>query len=183
MEVANNKVVSVIYELRTKSADGEIAEIADESRPLTFIAGIGNLLPLFESQLTGKQVNDSFQFSIPSKDAYGERNESAIIDVPLNAFIVNGEIDYEMVRIGHTVPMRDQQGQRLNGIVKNISDTAVTMDFNHPLAGEDLYFSGKIIAIRDATEEELAHGHIHSSCHSDDEGGCGDCCSGGCCGE
>ncbi|HQK36112.1 MAG TPA: FKBP-type peptidyl-prolyl cis-trans isomerase [Bacteroidales bacterium] len=170
MVVANNKVVSVTYELRKNSADGEVIEIVKDDNPLVYIAGMGSLLPDFEANLMGKKLNESFTFSIPADDAYGPREESAIIDLPLQVFMVDGEVDYELVRTGQTIPMRDQDGNRLNGIVLDVNETTVKMDFNHPLAGDDLYFTGKIVGIRDATQEELEHGHVHGhGGHSHDE--------------
>lgn len=161
MVVANNKVVSVIYELRKNSFDGEIIEIVKEDNPLVYIAGIGSLLPDFETNLMGKKLDESFSFSILANDAYGPREDSAIIDIPLQVFMVDGVVDYDLVKIGQTVPMRDQDGNRLNGIVLDVNEASVKMDFNHPLAGDDLYFTGKVIGIRDATQEELEHGHVH----------------------
>lgn len=170
MVVANNKVVSVTYELRKNSADGEIIEIVKDDNPLVYIAGMGSLLPDFEANLMGKRENESFSFLIPAEEAYGPREESAIIDVPLQVFMIDGAVDYELVKVGQTIPMRDQDGNRLNGIVMDVTETAVKMDFNHPLAGDDLYFTGKIIGVREATKEELEHGHVHThGSHGEDD--------------
>ena len=169
-----NKVISVSYELKTSRSNGEIIEKVTADAPLVFISGTGNLLEAFENNLSDLITGDSFSFSIPCDQAYGEQSDKAIVDLPIDAFYVNGELDKELVQIGNVIPMRDQSGRRLNGTVKEISTETVKMDFNHPLAGDDLHFSGKVEDIRDATPEEIAHGHIHN------EAECGDCGDEGC---
>lgn len=172
MEISNNKVVSVVYELRIDGKDGEIIEKLNDSNPLSFIYGKGNLLPKFEENLNGLKVGQNFDFCLKCEDAYGFASDEAIVDVPKSVFMVDGKFDSEMVKEGNAIPMLDGDGNRLNGIVVDVNDSAVKMDFNHPLADEDLYFSGQVVGIREATNEELAHGHLHSS------GGCG--CGGNC---
>jgi FKBP-type peptidyl-prolyl cis-trans isomerase SlyD len=169
MEIAKNKVVSLVYELRVDGKDGEIVEKLNDSNPLTFIYGVGNLLPKFESNIGGLKVGDSFDFMLNSEEGYGISSDEAVVDVPKDVFMVDGKFDAEMVKEGNAIPMMDGDGNRLNGIVVNVSDNTVKMDFNHPLADEDLFFAGKVVGIREATEEELSHGHIHNS------GGCGGC--------
>jgi FKBP-type peptidyl-prolyl cis-trans isomerase SlyD len=178
MTITKDKVVSLIYELRLDSPSGEVIESLSNDNPLEFLYGSGNLLPKFEEQIEGLNVGDKFDFNLTSVDAYGEVNDSAIVSVPLTAFEVNGTIDSELLKLGNTIPMRDNNGNRLNGVVKEVTDTEVKMDFNHPLAGNHLYFKGEVTDVRDATEEELTHGHIHSSCGCGGE--CGDDCGDGC---
>jgi FKBP-type peptidyl-prolyl cis-trans isomerase SlyD len=179
MSNSEQKVVSVIYELTTSRSNGEVIEKVTEENPLTFISGTGNLLPAFEEQLSSLSIGDSFDFSIPCDDAYGQPNDKAIIDLPVDAFFVDGKIDEELVQLGNVVPMRDQAGNRLNGKVIGIDSESVKMDFNHPLAGDDLHFQGNVVGVRAATEEEIAHGHIHNhSDHSCESGNCGE--EGGC---
>lgn len=192
MTISENKVVSVSYELTTSSSKGEIIETVTAASPLTFISGTGNLLAAFEQNLSGLKEGDSFSFTILSQDAYGEPNEKAVVSLPIDAFMVDGQVDNELLQIGNVIPMRDQSGRRLNGKVKEVTDSNVTMDFNHPLAGDDLHFKGTVVGVREATDEEVAHGHIHEehscgcggdSCGTDSCGtGCGDeGCEGGCC--
>lgn len=170
MEIAKNKVVSLIYELRVDGKDGEVVEQLNDSNPLTFIYGTGNLLPKFETNISGLKVGESFDFCLKCDDAYGASSEDAVVDVPKEVFVVDGNFDSEMVKEGNAIPMLDGDGNRLNGIVLNVSDSTVKMDFNHPLSDEDLFFAGKVVGVREATEEELSHGHIHNS------GGCGGNC-------
>lgn len=162
LTVEKNRVVSLVYELRTESFDGEIVETVDESNPLVFLYGRGNLLPKFEEQIKGLKKGDTFNFNIPCEDAYGEIDEEAVIDLPISIFEVDGEIDEDLLQPGNVIPMQDEAGNRIDGMVLEVSDTHVTMDFNHPLAGADLYFTGKITDVREATEEEIIHGHAHA---------------------
>lgn len=180
MVVSQNKVVSLTYELRVNGRSGEIIETVDSNSPLTFLFGTGSLLPKFEDNLAGLKTGDSFDFNLVSEDAYGEFDESSVIKVPLQAFQIDGKVDYDLVKIGNKIPMQDSEGHKLTGVVKNIDIDSVTMDFNHPLAGSHLFFSGEITDVRQATEEEIAHGHLHSA-HSCDS--CESCGSeqGGCC--
>jgi len=169
MAIDKNKIVSVTYELRVgNKLDGEIVEVSTNENPLTFPFGTGMLLPKFESALTEKEVGDSFEIEINAKDGYGEIDENMVVNIPKTAFEINGEIDYDMISVGNTIPMMSTSGHPMNGIILEIEDDDVIMDFNHPLAGQDLFFTGNVIEIRDMTEDEFSH-----SC--DSEEGCGNC--------
>jgi FKBP-type peptidyl-prolyl cis-trans isomerase SlyD len=172
LSVKKDNVVSITYELRLDTSDGKIVESLDKKSPLTFIFGRGNLLPKFEENIHGLKVGDRFDFNLPCKDAYGEINDKAIVDLPLNVFEINGKVDHQMLKVGNTIPMQDNSGNRLNGLVKEVMPEKVKMDFNHPLAGNHLFFIGEIREIRPATEEELQHGHAHLA---DDCEGCSGC--------
>jgi FKBP-type peptidyl-prolyl cis-trans isomerase SlyD len=180
MEVSQNKVVSLTYELRVDSKSGDVIESVDSNSPLTFLFGTGSLLPKFEDYLTGLKVGDSFDFNLESGDAYGEFDENSIIKVPLQAFQIDGKVDYELVKIGNKIPMQDSEGHRLTGLVQSVDTDSVTMDFNHPLAGNHLFFKGEITDVRQATDEELTHGHAHyeGSCEGCEScgGSHGSCC-------
>lgn len=178
MVVSNDKVVSVVYDLTLANDKNEVIEKVDDTNPLVFLLGRGNLLPKFESNLDGLNIGDSFDFVLISEDAYGKKSDEAIVELPKSIFEVEGQIDETLLTIGNMVPMMDQQGNHFNGKVLEIQSELVKMDFNHPLADKDLHFKGKVVDVRDATDEELMHGHIHkSSC-----GGCGSQsgCEGGC---
>jgi len=174
MEINQNKVVSLVYELRIDGNDGEVVDKATVDRPLTFIYGRGNLLPKFESNLSDKIVGDKFDFRLDCVDGYGVSTDEAIVDIPLQAFIVEGEIEDILLDIGAVVPMQDNQGRHFNGTVVEVSKETVKMDFNHPLADEDLYFSGEVIEIRNATDEEMEHGHVNFAEDTSCCAGCGD---------
>ena len=174
MTIAKDKVVSVIYELKTDPA-GEVVEKAVAETPLTFLCGAGQMLEKFEANLLGLKVGEAFDFKLEAAEAYGEASEQAVIDLPKNIFEVNGEFDAEMIKEGNVVPMQDSSGRRMNGIVLEVADSTVKMDFNHPLAGDDLYFKGEVIEVRDASEEEMKAAYqAQGGC---DSGSCGSGCS------
>jgi len=170
MKIEKNKLVSVTYELRLGNKEGEIIETATVEEPLTFPFGENMLLPAFEIELLGKQVGDTFEMDIAYVDGYGEVNDYMIVDIPKNVFMVDGKLDEEMVVIGNTLPMT-AEGQPINGIVEEIKDNSIKMNFNHPLAGKDLHFKGEIIDVSDVTEEKLGCG-----CDDDCDDDCGDDC-------
>jgi FKBP-type peptidyl-prolyl cis-trans isomerase SlyD len=180
MKIEKNKMVSVIYELRENDSNGKIIEALDETRPLNFIFGAGRLLPEFESNIGVLNNGDSFRFAMDSKSAYGEKREDMIINIPKDIFLEDGIFNEEVYSVGKEVQMVDPSGNPLNGIINEISDSFVLMDFNHPMAGVNLFFSGKVIDVRDATEEELAalnHSCSCSSCGSSCESECSGSCS------
>ncbi len=170
MEITKDKVVSVAYELRKDSEQGNVVEKVNQEQPLTFLYGNGNLLPKFEENLSGLKIGDSFSFLLPSDDAYGPVLENAIVHVPKNIFEIDGKIDENILQTGNMVPMMDKDGRRLNGKILEIEDEVVKMDFNHPMAGSDLHFTGEVTEIREATEEELSHGHAHNDKNCEDCG-------------
>ena len=167
MTIENKKVVSVTYTLFSPSKiTGEETQVekADKSHPLVWLYGTGSMIPDFEKNLKGKKTGHTFDFRIASENAYGNYDETYVVKVPLDAFRgKDGSIDTESVKVGKTLPMTDTQGNHLQGTVKEISLTDVKMDFNHPMAGKDLHFIGEIIEVRNATPEELDHGHVHGT--------------------
>lgn len=171
MKIGKKKFVSLSYQLFLNEANGELVEETNSENPLSFVYGTGKMLEMFEKNLEGLESGDQFQFGLEAGDAYGEINEDAVVDLPKNLFEVNGEIDQTLLTPGNSVPMQDAHGNRLNGTVIELTDETVKMDFNHPLAGDNLFFSGSILDVREATEHEMA-----DSC------GDGDCSSGGCSG-
>lgn len=161
MTVGQNKVVSVNYTLKNKGT-GEQVEQTSKEQPFVFIFGTGGLLPDFESNLNGKKAGDTFDFFIDAANGYGTRQEDHVVMIPIGAFQAeDGKLDEENVKVGVTLPMVDNDGNRMYGQVLEINSEFVKMDFNHPLAGHDLHFTGEILDVREATEEELAHGHVH----------------------
>jgi FKBP-type peptidyl-prolyl cis-trans isomerase SlyD len=176
--IKENKVVSLAYELRVNDEKGEIIEKVEKTSPLTFLFGRGNLLPDFEANLQGLKEGDDFSFTLEPEKAYGQISDEAIVDLPRDIFEVDGKIDDNLLEIGNSIPMQDNSGNRLNGIVLEVGDETVKMDFNHPLAGDTLYFKGEVSEIRDATSEELSHGHVHQGgshpCGGESHGSC--CC-------
>ena len=163
MQITKNKVVSLSYILKRDNAQGEIIEETRAGDPLVFLYGIGQMLPKFEEHLSTLKTGDNFEFTLSSDEAYGEMDQDAIIDLDKRIFMVDGKIDDEMLAIGNVIPMRDDQGHMLQGIVVNVTNDSVRMDFNHPMAGNTLHFTGNVIEVRDATAEEISHGHAHGA--------------------
>jgi len=166
MKIETNKVVAVSYELRLEENSDEIIDLANEDHPLEFIFGSGMMLQKFEDNLEKLSKGTAFKFKLTSKEGYGARIEENVSDIPLNVFEQNGKIDEKLLAIGNVIPLQDDKGNHYNGQVISIDDKNVRLDFNHPLAGKDLHFTGKIIDIREATKQELEHGHVHSHGHN-----------------
>jgi FKBP-type peptidyl-prolyl cis-trans isomerase SlyD len=179
MKIENDKVVSLIYELRENESNGRLIEALEETKPMIFIFGSGKLLPHFELKLVSLAKGDDFNFLLDSENAYGSRREEMIINVPRSIFEADGILDENICQVGNEVPMMDRDGHRINGLINEITDTYVRMDFNHPMAGINLHFSGKIIDVRDATPKEIAE--MNNSCSScgshDGESGCSGSCN------
>lgn len=185
MEIAKNMMVRLSYTLRHDNAEGEIIEQTNEETPLEFLFGAGLMLPKFEEGLTGKKQGDKFELSILSADAYGEIDDNAIVNLPKDVFLIDGKFDDEMIKEGNSVPMMSSDGRRLTGNILKVGDAEVRVDFNHPLAGADLFFTGEVLDARQATDEEIAEIFAHQqggcggSCGCDDQeeaGGCGSGC-------
>lgn len=161
MKVGVHKVVSLTYELKLNDDQGELVQKVDKDRPFVYLFGVGGLLPLFEENLEGKVNDDNFSFSLTSEEGYGPLSDEAIVSLEKSIFELDGKLDEEMLQVGNFIPMQNDQGQPLNGKVIEIQENGVLMDFNHPLAGKDLFFKGEILEVRDASAEEIEHGHAH----------------------
>ena len=174
MKISKNTVVSLSYELRIDGKDGDVIQTVGVERPLMFMFGVGSLIAEFERRIENLQTGDTFAFLLPCEEAYGKALEDAVIEVPKSVFILDVETDNELFFEGNTIPMTDAQGNNLNGVVVEVKDDSVVMDFNHPLAGDDLFFSGTIVNVREATPEEIKDGRMH--CSPSSCGGCGSSC-------
>ncbi|HHU95875.1 MAG: FKBP-type peptidyl-prolyl cis-trans isomerase [Bacteroidota bacterium] len=167
MKIESNRMVALTYDLNVGEGDErELMEQATAERPLQFIFGANMMLDAFERELKGLGEGDTFSFSLTPEEAYGEYEEERVIELPKKIFEVDGKIDKKVLFEGNTLPMMDSAGNRLMGSVVAIKDDTVTMDFNHPLAGETMHFDGKVLSVREATAQEMA---MISS------GGCSDC--------
>ncbi len=194
MVVENLKVVKATYELYIAGEDGkeELMEKATAETPLVWCHGEGMMLPAFEAAMAGKETGEHFDFVLKAADAYGEYLEEGVMELPKTMFFNgDGEFDEERVYVGAIVPMNTVDGQIVKAQVCEITEDKVTIDLNHPYAGEDLHFKGEILEIRDVTEGELKAirnpkhgcGGCGGGCSKKKgEGceGCGDCGEGGC---
>jgi len=161
MQIDKNTVVTLHYKLQQDDDTGELIEETFGSEPLVFLYGAGNMIPDFETNLSGKGPGDKVSFDIEHQKAYGAYNPDAVATVPINTFMVNGQLAKELLEVGRRIPMSDQNGNQLNGTITEVKKDSVIMDFNHPLAGVDLHFDVEIKDVREATESEVQHGHVH----------------------
>ena len=161
--VAQNSVVTLTYDLSVTDENQEkvLVEQAESDEPMVFLFGHSGLPEEFENQLDGKNAGDAFNFSLTPEQAYGDYDQQAVVQIPKQVFEIDGKVDDQMLEVGNYLPMADNEGNHMQAKVISIGDTAVQMDFNHPLAGMVMHFHGKVQDVRDATAEELAHGHVH----------------------
>lgn len=153
--------MSVHYTLTESTADGQLVETTQGGEPLAFIFGIGAMIPDFEQNLNGLKAGDTFAFGIEAAKAYGAYDDTALVEVPKNIFEVDGKIPDGLLEIGNVLPLTDQDGNHFQGMVAWVGLDKVKIDFNHPMAGVDLYFSGSVADVREADATELEHGHVH----------------------
>ncbi len=154
MLVDADKVVLIHYTLTDDS--GEVLDTSSGREPLAYLHGKGNIIPGLESALMGKKAGEKLNVQVEPAEGYGERDEQLVQDVPRQAFENVGEVNPGMQFQAQT-----PQGQTRVVTVTQVADDVVTVDANHPLAGARLTFDVEIAEVRDATAEELAHGHVH----------------------
>jgi FKBP-type peptidyl-prolyl cis-trans isomerase SlyD len=170
MNIEKNRVVSIDYKL--VDDDGELIDSSEGGEPLVYLHGNGNIIPGLEKLLEGKKAGESLNCVIAPVDAYGERDDALVFTVGKDEF------EGTEVGVGMQFEAHGEEGAQIVTVV-GIEGDKVKVDANHPLAGENLHFDVKIVEVREATEEELTHGHVHGQgCNCD--GDCGDECE---CGE
>ena len=160
MKIEKHTVATVTYSLEV---DGEFVEKADNENPLTFLAGVGMMIPGFEQQLAGKEAGDTYDITVAPEDAYGTTDPEAIIDLPKSVFAIDGEIQEDMLVEGNVVPLQDQNGTPFQGVILEVGEDTVKVDMNHQLAGKTLHFKGEVLEVRQATKDEISHGHVHGA--------------------
>ncbi|HPB62030.1 MAG TPA: peptidylprolyl isomerase [Rectinema sp.] len=171
MEIKKDRVVTIDYSLSDDV--GRIIDSSEENEPLVYLHGNDNIIPGLERELEGKIPGETLSCSIPPTDAYGERNESLVFKVNKKDFGDNVEVAAGMQFEAH-----GEDGTLIVTVV-NVDGEEVTLDANHPLAGETLHFDIKVVDVREATPEELEHGHAHGE--YDDECDDDSCCDDDCC--
>lgn len=171
MIIEKNLVVALSYEL---TVDGQIADKATEEAPLKYIQGTHMLIPRFEEEVEGKQEGEAFAFTLSPAEGYGEYDPRFRFDIPKESFSIDGIIREDLLVPGRLIPMLNSAGEVCQAQIIEVKDQAVTVDFNHPMAGKTLNFTGKVVSVREATEEELKfglYGEYKENC-----GGCGGKC-------
>ncbi|HET6426689.1 MAG TPA: peptidylprolyl isomerase [Planctomycetaceae bacterium] len=153
MQAASNTVVSIDYTLT--DSEGEILDQSEAGSPLVYLHGADNIIPGLEAALTGKSKGDSLKVTVEAADGYGEYDESLVAEVERDRFPGADEVE-----LGDQFQANTPDGPRLVTVIE-IADDTITIDANHPLAGETLNFDVKVVDIRVATSEEIAHGHVH----------------------
>lgn len=152
--VADDVVVEIEY---TLTVDGEILDSSEEEGPLEYLHGYENIVPGLEKALAGKKVGDKVKVTVKPKDGYGEYDDEAV------AFVPRMEIPAEIpLEEGTEIVMEDDDEEYITAVIAWIGADEVKLDFNHPLAGYTLEFDVKIIGMREATSEEIDHGHVHA---------------------
>lgn len=153
MEIKDKKVAVIDYTVKT--ADGQLIESSEGHEPLAFLCGYQNVIPGLEKALIGKSAGEKLQIEIAPEDAYGERNEEMVKEVPAQAFQ-----GVDNIEAGMQFHAESPNGDQLVTVTK-VENGMVTVDGNHPLAGIVLVFDVDVKQVRDATEEELTRGHLH----------------------
>ncbi len=161
MSEIKNNVISLNYKLYKDTASGDMIESTEGQEPLVFLSGKGQMIPEFEAKVVELNAGDTFSFGIKADNAYGQRVEEAIIDLPQDMFKGEDGKLVEQIVVGNVLPLQNNEGQVHPGTILEIAETTVKFDMNHMLAGQDIYFEGTILETREATAEELDHGHVH----------------------
>jgi len=147
------KVVSFHYTL--KDDQGAVLESSHGDEPMSYLEGVGQIIPGLEKHLSGMKKGDKTSVTVPAADAYGEYEEELVVEVPRNA------LPKKDVAVGDEFQAQGPDGQARIVVVTEVSDQTVTVDGNHPLSGQDLSFEVEITDVREATAEEIQHGHAH----------------------
>jgi FKBP-type peptidyl-prolyl cis-trans isomerase SlyD len=154
MKISKNKVVSINYTLTNDA--GDVLDTSSGRDPLAYIHGTGALIPGLESELENKTKGEKLKAVIAPEEAYGVRNEKLVMSVPKANF--QGD---EPLEIGMQISVRTNQGSSVATVTDIDNNDNVTLDMNHPLAGETLHFDVEVMSVREATAEEISHGHVH----------------------
>ncbi len=165
-EISNVKKDVVVTMEHTLEVDGQ--EI--DSGPIQFLQGHGNILPHLEVEVEGMQLGEEKEIFIKAENAFGAYEPDLEIEVSLSSFPDNFEI-----KLGHPMRLQDGEGHVFTGVALAISDETVTLNLNHPLAGKDLRFKTKVVALRNATEQEIAQGSLASACSACSSNDCSNC--------
>ncbi len=188
MNIDKNTVATLVYSIHLNDAYGKLIEDA-QKEPKELVFGFDKMISGFEDKLMGMNSGDDFSFNLRPDESFGDFREDMLVSVPKTAFMVNGKLRDDLMVVGNGISMMDNNGRPMKGIVKEILDESIKMDFNHPLAGESLFVVGKVLNIREITAEDLEPesgcgcGSGDGGCstekeHAHDDGGCG--CGSGC---
>ena len=158
--VQDGMVITLDYVL---TVDGEIIDQSSDAGPIEFLQGYGEIVSGLERALYGMAVGDSKQIAVAAADGYGEVDEEDYAVIPRTEFP-----DEVPLEVGVELQLRDQDGDVFDAFIEEVREESVLLNFNHPLAGKELHFSVTLVDLRDASEEELDHGHVHGEHHHHD---------------
>ena len=174
MDTIGNKFIAVSYKLYTiEDGEKELVEETTAGQPFQFLSGFGLTLEAFEEQIAGLEKGAEFDFELTKEEAYGDYEDERVLELDKQIFCINGHFDRERIYPEAIIPLQNEEGNRFMAKVVNITEDKVTVDLNHPLAGENLHFVGKVLNLRDVTEGELKALH-HRGCGGC-KGSCEDC--------
>lgn len=157
LKIATDKVVSIHYTLTNDSS--EVLDSSSGGDPLVYLHGSGTIVPGLEKELEGRGVGDKLEVVVDPENGYGEREGPGPQPIPIGVF---EGVDVEA---GMSFVVEDEDGDQMPLWVVEVAGEQVMVDGNHPLAGETLHFSVEVVSIRDATDEEIEHGHVHEGGH------------------
>lgn len=163
MKIQDQSVVTMTYVLREKDENGRLIQETTKEQPFTFICGMHQVLPKFEENLMGKEPGDHYCFYLTPEEGYGLPDERNIVDLDKNIFMENGVL-MAVVKEGAQLMMQTYNGPMM-GVVREIGDKHVKMDFNHDLAGVHLCFAGEILDVRESTDDDFKD-NCGGSCES-----------------
>ena len=176
-KIQNNMIVTVHY-TGTLPDSGEVFDSSEGREPLKFIVGHQQMIPGFERELMGCEVGDKIEFTLLPEDAYGDKEEAAIIKIPRAQF---GQLEESTsLEVGFQLVAQLPHGPAPFTVIE-LDEEYITADFNHALAGKSLTFNVEVVALRTATQSEIMHGHVHESECNDDSSDSKSCDKGGCC--
>jgi FKBP-type peptidyl-prolyl cis-trans isomerase SlyD len=159
-KVEDGQVILMEYTLKV---DDVVLDSSKDNGPIEFIQGAGNIIQGLERELYGMTIGESKEVRVSAQDGYGDIDHEAFSDVPRDQFPDNIPME-----VGTQLELHDQTGKPVHARIDKVEDTSVRLDFNHPLAGKELFFAIKIAGLREPTEEEREHGHAHSQGHGNE---------------
>lgn len=155
MIVEENRIVTISYELREGDASGHLMEVMDMAYPFVFFYKSDSILDSFQEHLRGLENGETFEFTLDTEDAYGQRKDEQIAEIPIERFVVDDEMADSIRDVGEYVAITDDQGNTQNGKVIQKTATHVKVDLNHAMAGKKLHFKGRILSVRKASADEI----------------------------
>ena len=156
--VVDDLVVSLDY---TLTIDGEVFDTSEGNEPIHFIQGTGQIVPGLENAIYGMSVGEHKKVTVAPSEGYGEEDPEAFADIPRKEFPEDIPLE-----LGTELQLRNEDGDELEAYIDSVGEDIVRLNFNHPLAGKVLHFDVAVTALRQATPEELDHGHVHDHGHA-----------------